>query len=170
MMIRILLFPILLATLSSCKPTSQGPLDRSGYENAVGAAVLRQLIQETQAAYETAKTDPYAIVVGERLASPSPEFLEQFSTLGPDFVSNQDLDYDRVTKATVLKGTRTTPIVLQLTKITQIDPGTHEIEAAWNRNRDVVRKVYQAKGDPNGRDLTITEVRVIRDERFPDPE
>ncbi|MFT4640870.1 MAG: hypothetical protein ACI8T1_004203 [Verrucomicrobiales bacterium] len=165
---RFLFLTILLALLSGCKPSSQGPLDSSGYENAVGAAALRQLIKDTQVAYPNQGSVPFAIVIGERLASPSPIFLTQFDTLGLEFVDHKDLDFDRVTKATVLKGTRTSPIVLQLTKITQLDPQTHEVEAAWNRNRDVVRKVYQAKGDPDGGNLTITELRVIRDERFPD--
>lgn len=130
-----------------CGEAKRPGQDRTGFENAIGAIVVDELLKETQAEYPDEQEPlPYALVVGERLAPTSSGFLKRFRDQGHQFLSADQLDYDRVTKATVIKGSRTNPVVLQLAKITQLAPDRHEVATAWNRDAKVVRKTYLVEG------------------------
>ena len=94
--------------------------------------------------------------------------MKSLAEEGHAFIRSDQLDYDRVTKATVIKGGRENPIVFQLAKISQKAPDNHELEVAWNRNRDVVRKILRVIGDPDQGPLSVSEVSIIEDKRLPD--
>lgn len=153
---------ILVLFLAACQ--ERAAHDPSGYENPVGKAVILQVIQETKTAYGE---QPMALALGGAMRPASAAFLENLAEDGHTFLEMNRLDYDRVTKATVVKGSRETPVVIQLNKIAQKEPGSHEVEAAWNRNRDLVRKLYRVAGDPDAGALTVTEIEVLEDKRFP---
>ena len=166
-MIRLLSLVVLPTVLAAgCRPRALRPIDRSGYENPIGAAVVYQLVREASEAYADVPEIKFALVIAERLAPAAPAFVKQFRDAGHAFVGYHDVSYDDVTKASVIKGTRSPVVVLQLAKIAQMDPQTYEVEAAWNRNRDVVKKVYQVKGDRDSAQLVVTELRVLRDDRY----
>lgn len=175
----LLLFLPALATafvLGNCRPTSRQPLDRTGFENEIGAAVVERLLEETQERYAghemyaDRENVPYALVIGGAMKAASPAFLQRFRSRGYAFLEPDDLDYDRVTNATVIKGSRTNPVVLQLVKLTQLGPEKHEMVAAWNLNKEVVRKVYHVLGDPDSGPLDLIEVetKAKRDEDAPE--
>ncbi len=154
--------------LVSCNRGQRGPIDRSGYENAIGEAVVRHLIAETQVIFKDQDPLPYSIVVSERLKGASDQFVERFDDTNVNFVSTDDLDYHPVSKATVIKKTRTYPVMLQIAQIAQISPTEHEVEAAWNRESELVRKLFKVTGDPAASDLTVAELRVIDSRRKDD--
>ena len=136
-------------------------LDPSGFENDFGAAVVLQMIAETQVAYADQEPVPYCLVVGQQMKGASAAFMERFQDASVEWVSSADLDYDRVTKATVLKKTRTNPVVLQLKKIHQEDASTHEFDVAWNRGAEVVEKRYQVQGHrDSGQSLHVRELGI----------
>ena len=139
---------ILLAGLLTvgCNGPKRPDLDPTGFENDFGAAVVLHLIAETQVAYADQEKVPYCLVIGQQLQGATPAFMARFNESGVEWVPTAGLDYDRVTKATVLKKTRTNPIVLQLKRIHQKDTTTYEFDAAWNRGGDLVQKRYEVIG------------------------
>ena len=157
-----------LLLLVACQPQGKPAHDPSGFENPAGKAALLHLIAETKLAYPD-NTVPYAVGLGGALRPASPDFMESLADEGHAFLEMDQLDYDRVTKATVIKGGRENPIVFQLATISQKELGSHELEVAWNRNRDIVRKVLRVTGDPDKGPLTVSEISVIQDKRVPAP-
>ncbi len=143
-----------------CSKRSRPITDPSGFENALGAAAVEALIAKTKAHYAGEEPLTYALVIGERLAPSSPAFLERFRAQGHAFIDWDELDYDRVTKATVIKGTRTNPVVLQLIKISQITETEHQLATAWNRGAEIVRTTFSIHGHPDGESLEVEELDV----------
>ena len=158
-------FTSLLVLLFGVACQERAAHDPTGYENPVGKAVILQLIQESKAVYGE---QPMALAIGGAMRSASPDFLKSLADEGHTFLKMDALDYDRVTKATVVRGSRENPIVIQLSKIAEPEAGDYKVEAAWNRNRDLVRKVYRVSGDPDAGNLTVTELEVLEDNRFPE--
>ncbi|MEN9019993.1 MAG: hypothetical protein GWQ05_27755 [Verrucomicrobiaceae bacterium] len=158
-----LCFLVLIACQSKDRPAH----DPSGFENPVGMAALLYLIAEAKTTYPD-NAVPYALGVGGALRPASEAFMESLADEGHAFLKMDQLDYDRVTKATVIKGGRENPIVFQLSKISQKEPGSHELEVAWNRNKDVVRKILRVTGDPDKGPLSVSEISVLEDTRLPE--
>ncbi len=162
---RILLHTLFaLATcLAACRPHAPSDLDHTGFENPIGAAVIEQMLQESAAAYPDEEEGiPFCVVVGERLQPASAAFTKRFEDQGYPFIDYQELDYDRVTKATVIKGTRTNPIILQLVKMSEPRSGVYEVVAAWNRDSDVVRKRYEVTPSDGDGAPTVKELDAPR--------
>lgn len=134
--------------LSGCRLSERDDMDLSGFENPVTAAVVERLVADAKAAFPDDTSPPFALVIGERLAPSSRSFLEPFRDQGIEFIDWDNLDYDRVTKATVIKGTRTNPIVLQLVQIAQTTPTEHVVSTAWNRGAQVEHARYRVLGSP----------------------
>lgn len=161
---RAMLGVLALLTFWSCDSSPAGKaVDASVFENAVGEAVTRHLIRESRE--ELGLERPYVIVLGdvvpgEPAQGASAAFTERFVDTGETFVLESQLGFDRATKATVVEGTRTSPVVIQLLRVTRKVSGRYEVKAAWNYRADVVMKILEVTGDAD--DPGALEVRALQ--------
>lgn len=140
-------------------PNNKGLVNAAVFETAVTEAVVRQVVNET--GEELDVEVPYCVVVGPQLQGTSAKFAERFKDTGKSFVLEGDLTLDVGTKATMVKGALTSPIVIHVIELSERADGT-DVKVAWNYRRDVVGKLYRVSGDP----LAVAEVDVLREERF----
>lgn len=142
-------------------------------ENDVTAAVARQLLQESSA---FVKPDaPVCFVMGKhakegRLPGASRIFTDRFVDSGRPLILEQNLAVDRATKTVVVRGTVTSPCIIQIARMEKEGNDSYLVEGAWLCRKDIVAKEFTVKGTPgSGQPLIVTEKKLLREEHPPPP-